>query len=72
MPLFAAIYWANSALTGAAAIWFNPEVGAQLDHGLDVYKDYVNLIKDDMRHQTDALASDDALRLAVKGGTPRA
>jgi nitrogen fixation/metabolism regulation signal transduction histidine kinase len=68
VPLFAAIYFANSALTGAAGIWFNPEVGAQLDHGLDVYKDYVRLIKDDMRHQTDALASEAGLRAAVAGG----
>jgi nitrogen fixation/metabolism regulation signal transduction histidine kinase len=66
VPLFAAIYWANSALTEAASIWFNPDVGRQLDHGLDVYKDYVNLIKDDMRHQTDALAEDEGLRAAVR------
>ena len=68
VPLFAAIYWANSALTGAAGIWFNPDVGAQLDHGLEVYKDYVNLIKEDMRHQTDALAEDETLRVAASDG----
>jgi two-component system nitrogen regulation sensor histidine kinase NtrY len=66
VPLVAAIYLANSLLTQSAAIWFNPEVGAQLDHGLDVYKDYVRVIKDDMRHQTDALASDEGLRSAVR------
>ncbi len=68
LPLFAAIFWANTFITKAAAIWFNPEVGRQLDHGLDVYKAYVNLIKEDMRHQADALASDEGLRVAVRDG----
>jgi two-component system nitrogen regulation sensor histidine kinase NtrY len=68
VPLVAAIYLANSLLTQSASIWFNPEVGAQLDHGLDVYKDYVRVIKDDMRHQTDAISSGEALRVAVRQG----
>ena len=66
VPLVAAIFLANSLLTQSASIWFNPEVGAQLDHGLDVYKDYVRVIKDDMRHQTDALSSGEALRETVR------
>jgi two-component system, NtrC family, nitrogen regulation sensor histidine kinase NtrY len=68
VPLVAAIYLANSLLSQSASIWFNPEVGAQLDHGLDVYKDYIKVIKDDMRHQTDALSSGEALRAAVRSG----
>jgi nitrogen fixation/metabolism regulation signal transduction histidine kinase len=68
VPLFAAIYWANRALIGAAAPWFNRDVGAQLDHGLEVYKDYVELIKQDMRHQTDVLANDESLRASAKDG----
>jgi nitrogen fixation/metabolism regulation signal transduction histidine kinase len=70
VPLVAAIFLANSLLTQSASIWFNPEVGAQLDHGLDVYKDYVRVIKDDMRHQTDALSSGEALRETVRQGDP--
>jgi len=68
VPLAVAIYFATSLFSGWAAIWFNPEVGAQLDHGLDVYKDYVRVIKDDMRHQTDAISSGEALRAAVRQG----
>jgi nitrogen fixation/metabolism regulation signal transduction histidine kinase len=68
VPLAAAIFLANSLLSQSASIWFNPDVGVQLDHGLDVYKDYVKVIKDDMRHQTDALASDAALREALRQG----
>ncbi len=66
LPLAAGILLASSLFKQASAIWFNPEVGQQLDRGVDVYKDYVKAIKDDMRHQTDALAADEVLREAAK------
>ena len=66
VPLVAAILLANSLFKNASSIWFNPEVGQQLDRGVDVYKDYVKAIKDDMRHQTDAILADEVLREAVK------
>jgi nitrogen fixation/metabolism regulation signal transduction histidine kinase len=65
VPLAAAILVANWLLSQAASIWFNPEVGQQLDRGVDVYKDYVKAIKDDMRHQTDAISADEVLREAA-------
>ncbi|MEO8878184.1 MAG: HAMP domain-containing protein, partial [Polyangiaceae bacterium] len=66
LPLVAAVLLASSLFSQASAIWFNPEVGQQLDRGVDVYKDYVKAIKDDMRHQTDAIAEDEVLREAAK------
>jgi nitrogen fixation/metabolism regulation signal transduction histidine kinase len=66
LPLAAALLIANSLFGAASAIWFNPEVGRQLDRGVDVYKDYVKAIKDDMNHQTDAIAADEVLRIAAK------
>jgi two-component system nitrogen regulation sensor histidine kinase NtrY len=66
VPLAAALFLASSLFSQASAIWFNPEVGQQLDRGVDVYKDYVKAIKDDMRHQTDAIAADEILREAAK------
>jgi two-component system nitrogen regulation sensor histidine kinase NtrY len=66
VPLVAALLLANSLFKQASAIWFDPEVGRQLDRGVDVYKDYVKAIKDDMRHQTDAIAADEVLREAAK------
>jgi nitrogen fixation/metabolism regulation signal transduction histidine kinase len=66
VPLAAAIFLASSLFRQSAALWFNPEVGQQLDRGVDVYKDYVKAIKDDMRHQTDAIAADELLREAAK------
>jgi nitrogen fixation/metabolism regulation signal transduction histidine kinase len=66
LPLAAALLIATSLFRTASAIWFDPEVGRQLDRGVDVYKDYVKAIKDDMRHQTDAIAADEVLRIAAK------
>jgi nitrogen fixation/metabolism regulation signal transduction histidine kinase len=66
IPLVAAMFLASSLFGQASAIWFDPEVGRQLDRGVDVYKDYVKAIKDDMRHQTDAIAADEVLREAAK------
>ncbi len=66
VPLAVAVYLANSLFSQAVAIWFKPEFGQQLDRGVDVYKDYVKAIKDDMRHQTDAIAADETLREAAK------
>src|SRR5258706_15963040 len=66
VPLAVALLLASSLFSQASAIWFNPEVGQQLDRGVAVYKDYVKAIKDDMRHQTDAIAADEVLREAAK------
>ncbi|MEO6420127.1 MAG: HAMP domain-containing protein, partial [Polyangiaceae bacterium] len=66
IPLGVAILLADSLFNQASAIWFKPEVGQQLDRGVDVYKDYVKAIKDDMRHQTDAIAADEVLREAAR------
>src|SRR2546427_11487180 len=59
------MFLANSLFSQASAIWFRPEVGEQLDRGVAVYKDYVDAIKGDMRHQTDAISADEALRVAA-------
>jgi nitrogen fixation/metabolism regulation signal transduction histidine kinase len=66
VPLVAALFLASALFNQASAIWFDPEVGQQLNRGVDVYKDYVKAIKDDMRHQTDAIAADELLRIAAK------
>ncbi len=66
VPLVAALQLANALFKQASAIWFDPAVGQQLDRGVDVYKDYVKAIKDDMRHQTDAIAADELLREAAR------
>lgn len=66
VPLVAALYLVNSMFEQASAIWFNPEIGEQLDRGVDVYKDYVKAVKDDLKHQTMAIAADPVLREAAK------
>ena len=66
VPLVVALYLATSMFRQASAIWFNPEIGEQLDRGVDVYKDYVRAVKDDLKHQTVAIAADPVLREAAK------
>ncbi|CAN5317977.1 hypothetical protein BH09MYX1_BH09MYX1_04820 [soil metagenome] len=68
VPLAAAIFLAQSLFSQASAIWFNPEVGEQLDRGVDLYRDYVAVVKDDLRHQGDAIGNDAELRDAAKRG----
>jgi two-component system, NtrC family, nitrogen regulation sensor histidine kinase NtrY len=66
VPLVVALLLVNALFKQASAIWFDPQVGLQLDRGVDVYQDYVKAIKDDMRHQTDAIAADELLREAAR------
>jgi two-component system, NtrC family, nitrogen regulation sensor histidine kinase NtrY len=66
LPLAAALVLTNLLFSFASTKFFDPEVGRQLDRGALLYKDYVKAIKDDMRHQTDAIAADELLREAAK------
>jgi nitrogen fixation/metabolism regulation signal transduction histidine kinase len=66
LPLAAALYLAASMFRQASALWFHPEFGEQLNRSVEVYADYVHAIKDDMKHQTVALATDEPLRTAAK------
>lgn len=65
VPLAAALYLGTQMFHRASAIWYSPEIGAQLDRGVDVYKDYVRAIKDDLKHQTMAIAAAPTLREAA-------
>ena len=65
VPLLAAIFLASSLFKQASSIWFNPEIGQQLDRGVDVYKDYVRALKDDMKHQADAMSANETLQEAA-------
>ena len=41
VPLVTAIVFARSFFERSVGVWLAPEIGHQLDRGLDVYKDYV-------------------------------
>jgi two-component system, NtrC family, nitrogen regulation sensor histidine kinase NtrY len=68
LPLAAALYLGTQMFRQAAAIWYTPEIGRQLDRGVDVYRDYVKAVKDDLKHQTVAIAADPVLREAARKG----
>jgi nitrogen fixation/metabolism regulation signal transduction histidine kinase len=66
LPLASAMLLAYSLLNYASSVWLRPEVEAELDRGIDLYGDYIRVVKDDMKHQTDAMAADPALRDAAR------
>jgi nitrogen fixation/metabolism regulation signal transduction histidine kinase len=66
LPLASAMVLAYSLLDYASSVWLRPEVDQELERGIELYKDYVRTVKDDMKHQTDAMTADDALRDAVR------
>ena len=65
LPLAASLVLAVSLMDYASSVWKRPEVDQQLERGIDLYKDYIRAVKDDMKHQTDAMAGDTALRDAA-------
>ncbi|HEY8088612.1 MAG TPA: HAMP domain-containing protein, partial [Polyangiaceae bacterium] len=66
LPLAAAVVLASSMLTYASSVWLRPEVDQQLERGIDLYKDYIRVVKEDMKHQADAMAGDEVLRDAAR------
>jgi nitrogen fixation/metabolism regulation signal transduction histidine kinase len=67
VPLVTAIVFARSFFERSVGVWLAPEIGLQLDRGLDVYKDYVRARKEALRREADVLAQDDELRTALEG-----
>ena len=68
LPLASAMLLAYSMLNYASSVWLRPEIELELERGIDLYKDYVRVIKEDMKHQTDAMTGNEALRDAARRG----
>jgi two-component system, NtrC family, nitrogen regulation sensor histidine kinase NtrY len=66
LPLASAMLLAYSLLDYASSVWLRPEVAQELERGIDLYKDYIRAVKDDMKHQTDGMVGDPALREAAR------
>jgi two-component system nitrogen regulation sensor histidine kinase NtrY len=66
LPLASAMLLAYSLLDYASSVWLRPEVAQELERGIDLYKDYIRAVKDDMKHQTDGMVGDVALREAAR------
>jgi len=66
IPLATAVLLASSMLDYAKSRWMQPDVATQLERGIDLYKEYVRAVKDDLKHEADAMAGDEALRTAAR------
>jgi two-component system nitrogen regulation sensor histidine kinase NtrY len=65
LPLASAMLLAYSLFNYASSVWLRPEVEQELEHGIDLYKEYIRVVKDDMKDQTAAMAGTTALREAA-------
>ncbi len=70
VPLVVALVLVSSLFQQASSVWFDPKIGRELDRGVEVYKDYVKAVKDDLGHQTAAISADETLREAAKKKNP--
>jgi nitrogen fixation/metabolism regulation signal transduction histidine kinase len=70
VPLVVALVLVSSLFQQASSVWFDPKIGRELDRGVEVYKDYVKAVKDDLGHQTAAISADETLREAAKKRNP--
>jgi nitrogen fixation/metabolism regulation signal transduction histidine kinase len=61
IPLAMSVWLADSLFKSSAAR-FNPDVDQQLDRGVATYKMYIRAVRDDMKHQADAIGADEQLR----------
>lgn len=68
LPLLASIVVGKSTIDRLSAMATQPELGAALERALAVYVDLASALKESMRHEVAAMASDPRLRTAA--GTP--
>ncbi len=66
IPLVAAILMARAMIARVSATAFQPEFGAHLDRSLEVYADLARTIKQDMRHEAEAIALSPPLARAAR------
>jgi two-component system, NtrC family, nitrogen regulation sensor histidine kinase NtrY len=70
LPLASAMLLAYSLLHYTSSVWLRPEVEQELEHGIELYKEYVRAVKDDMRDQTAAMAGNQELRDGARRHDP--
>src|SRR5579864_6005557 len=72
LPLASSMLLAYWLLNYASSVWLRPEVEKELEHGIELYKAYVRVVKDDMKDQTATMAASQALRDAAQEHDPAA
>jgi two-component system nitrogen regulation sensor histidine kinase NtrY len=66
IPLVVSLYFVKRLVYQVFAQAFTPELGQHLDQARGVYRELAKSVKDDMRHQADAIAAGAALRDAAQ------
>jgi two-component system, NtrC family, nitrogen regulation sensor histidine kinase NtrY len=66
IPLVVSLYFVKRLVYQVFAQAFTPELGQHLDQARGVYRELAKSVKDDMRHQADAIAAGAPLREAAQ------
>ena len=65
VPLVASIFFARNLVSYTTALFYNPNVGTELERSLGVYNDLARAMKDAIRAKADAIAEKEPLRAAA-------
>jgi nitrogen fixation/metabolism regulation signal transduction histidine kinase len=65
VPLVVAIWMSNALFRQASSVWLNPDVDKQLDHGVQLFREYVRAEKARTRYQVESMAAKPELVRAV-------
>lgn len=65
LPLAASVVVARSLLRRATSLFFNADVGTELDRSLSIYADLAKAMKETLRARADAIAAQESLRAAA-------
>lgn len=65
LPLAASVVVARSLLRRATSLFFNADVGTELDRSLSIYGDLAKAMKETLRAKADAIAAQESLRAAA-------
>jgi two-component system, NtrC family, nitrogen regulation sensor histidine kinase NtrY len=65
LPLAASMVVARSLLRRATSLFFNADVGTELDRSLSIYGDLAKAMKETLRAKADAIAAQESLRAAA-------
>jgi nitrogen fixation/metabolism regulation signal transduction histidine kinase len=65
LPLAASVVVARSLLRRATSLFFNADVGTELDRSLSIYGDLAKAMKETLRARADAIAAQESLRAAA-------
>ena len=70
LPLMTSIVMSKSLVARATNLYFNPEVGRELERSLGLYSELARALREGMKAKAEAIAEHEPLRLAAQSEAP--